>query len=154
MKRRIETERLKPAERETDLKLGYGGLSDIEWLVQKLQMQFGKRRIILRQPNTLRGLSALASARLLDNAEADALTETYLLLTRLRNSLYLQTGHGHDALSAGKPRRTLARHLGYSDSANQPAEQALWNEVHAHMSEARRIFENKFYGAANLRAMP
>ena len=141
MKNRIETERLKPAERDTDLKLGHGGLSDMEWLVQRLQLRHGGKRIPLRVPNTLRALSALVAVRQLDNAEADALTAAYLLLTRLRNALVLQTGVSANVLPADPiRRRVLARFLGYAD------ETQLWNDLHAAMTETRRIFLLRFKG--------
>src|SRR5579884_317244 len=140
MKRRIEAERLKPTEQETDLKLGHGGLSDIEWLAQRLQLLYGSQYPSLSVPNTLHALSALASARLLDNAEADALVGTYTLLTRLRNASFLQTGTPQDVLPAERERcRALARLLGYEEEA------ALWEVVHGHMQEARQIFLHRFF---------
>lgn len=146
MKQRIETERLKSSERETDLKLGYGGLSDIEWLAQRLQLQHGPGNNSLRVPNTLRALSALASARLLDNAEADALIHTYSLLTRLRNAIYLRSGTAQDTLPADPAeRRILARLLGYLDTGAETAEARLWEDVHGQMQEARRIFLRQFH---------
>ena len=139
MKKRIETERLKPAERDTDLKLGHGGLSDIEWLAQRLQIRHGGQRVTLRVTNTLRALSALVAVRQLDNAEADALTAAYLLLTRLRNALVLQTGTRANVLPEDPHRRRiLARFLGYPD------ETQLWNDLHAVMTETRRIFLRRF----------
>jgi len=153
MKRRIETERLKPAERETDLKLGYGGLSDIEWLAQRLQLLHGPNHPGLRISNTLRALSALASARLLDNAEADVLSATYCLLSRLRNALYLQTGTPQDVLPTDPHRqRALACLLGYAEDAQATAETRLWADVRAHMQEVRRIFHQRFYTNTDGRA--
>jgi len=146
MKRRIEAERLKPSERETDLKLGYGGLSDIEWLAQRLQLRHGPRHPSLRVSNTLRALSALATLRLLDNAEADVLSATYCLLTRLRNAMFLQTGTPQDALpDAPLRRRALARLFGYMDEGETRAEARLWEDIQAHRAEVRRIFEQRFY---------
>lgn len=144
MKRRIETERLKPGERETDLKLGYGGLSDVEWLAQRLQLRHGVHRISVRVSNTLRAISALATLRVIDNAEADVLTATYSLLTRVRNTLWLKTGTAQDALPDGPERRVLARRLGYLDSTYSSAEAFFWQDLHAHMQETRRIFERRF----------
>ncbi len=139
MKNRIETERLNPAQRDTDLKLGHGGLSDIEWLAQRLQLRYGGQRVSLRVPNTLRALSALVAVRQLDNAEADALTAAYLLLTRLRNALALPTGASVNVLPEEPARRrVLARFLGYTD------ETQFWNDLHAYMTETRRIFLRRF----------
>ena len=145
MKRRIETERLKPAERESDLKLGSGGLTDIEWLAQRLQLRYGGTRLSLSVPNTLRALSALAAVRRIDNAEADALTATYLLLTRLRNALWLQTATAQNVLPDDSRRlRALARLLDYSDDAQNSAETRLQTDLRAAMTEARRIFLRRF----------
>ena len=146
MKLRIEKERLKPEERHTDLKLGYGGLTDIEWLAQRLQFRFGMQEKSLRVPNTARALSALAAARHLDNAEADSLTASYTLLSRLRNLLWLQTGKAQDTLPADPVRRrALALQIGYGDTESIPAETALWTEIESHRLEIRRIFERRFH---------
>lgn len=146
MKRRIENERLKPGERETDLKLGHGGLTDVEWLVQKLQLLQGPRHPKLRISNTLRALSALTTARLLDNAEADTLAATYILLTTLRNAIWLQTGKSEDVFPADPiRRRALARQQGYMDTAQETAENRLWEDVHAYMQETRRLFAQRFF---------
>jgi glutamate-ammonia-ligase adenylyltransferase len=147
MKRRIEQERLKPGERETDLKLGWGGLMDVEWTAQRLQLRHGRSHPALRRPATLDALSALASARLLGNAEADTLISTYLLLTRVRNANWLQAGSGQDRYPADPHRaHALARQLGYTDTPHTEATKHLWDDIHTHMTETRRIFERRFYG--------
>jgi glutamate-ammonia-ligase adenylyltransferase len=143
MKRRIETERLEPHLRASDLKLGHGGLLDIEWLTQWLQMQHGRRIPSLRCQNTVQTLDSLADAHLLDNSEADVLIATYLLLTRARNALWLHTGRSQDRLPEDKISvRAFARLLGYVD--DQEGLQAL-NDIRRAMNEARRIFESRFY---------
>lgn len=146
MKRRMEQERLKPEERETDLKLGYGGLSDIEWIAQRLQMRHGPKQPALRQTNTLQALSALASLRLLDNAEAELMIATYLLLARVRNALWLQTAQSQDTLPSDASRlRALAKQLGYPDSAGEAAEAHLQADITHYRHEVRMIFQRRFY---------
>ena len=147
MKRRIETERLRAAERETNLKLGLGGLSDIEWLAQKLQMEHGASMPAVRAQGTLEALRDLAAAGILASDESAELAETYQLLTRLRNGLWLLNGHTSDLISDPGQRRTLARRLGRTDTAFDSAEMQLWNTVRARMSAARRIFDRRFYSA-------
>ena len=145
MKQRIETERLKTAEKETDLKLGHGGLSDIEWLAQRLQLRCGPRRPAVRVSSTLRALSALAALRVLDHAEADVLMMTYQFLTRLRNAHWLQTGSAHDTLPTDPARRrALARLFGYMDEADTSADVRLVEDLTAHRQEVRRIFRRHF----------
>ena len=89
MKRRIETERLHDPR---DLKLGPGGLSDIEWTVQMLQLRHGPRRTRLRTPNTLEALRRLRDDALLTQADWETLSQTYLALANLRNRLFLMSG--------------------------------------------------------------
>jgi glutamate-ammonia-ligase adenylyltransferase len=146
MKRRIERERLNAAEQETDLKLGFGGMSDVEWLVQKLQIQHGKSRPSLWETNTLRALRALAAESVLSEQEAIVLEEAYTLLTRLRNGLWLLTGRSEDVLADAAHRRALARRRGYADAEESRAEEQLWATVRAKMGEVRAIFEARFAG--------
>jgi len=89
MKRRVETERLKAV---SDLKLGAGGMTDIEWTTQLLQLQHGARCPRLRTPNTLDALRRLRDDALVTQADWETLSETYVRLTGLRNRLYLRAG--------------------------------------------------------------
>ena len=146
MKRRIEGERLKALEQTTDLKLGFGGLSDIEWLAQRLQLLHGRVRGSLRTSNTLRALAALTTMRLLDKSEADVLEATFLLLTRVRNAIWLLTGASSTLFPADPTQRqVLARLLGYSDTTLVTAAAGLQEEVQTLMQDTRRIFQRRFY---------
>jgi glutamate-ammonia-ligase adenylyltransferase len=146
MKRRIETERLKSELRHTDLKLGFGGLTDIEWLAQRLQLLHGRANPALRLSNTRAALSALALCGALSGEEADLLLETYALLSRVRNAIWLRTGSGSDVLPASEAdRRAIALRLGCSDTLFSRAEDVLADDLREHMAEARRIFDARFY---------
>ena len=89
MKRRMETERVHAPR---DLKLGPGGLSDIEWTAQMLQLRHGPKRPRLRTSSTLDALRRLRDDALLTQADWETLSETYLALARLRNHLFLRSG--------------------------------------------------------------
>lgn len=93
MKRRIEAERLKDPR---DLKIGPGGLADIEWIVQLLQLRHGQRRQRVRTPGTLDALRRLRDEALITQADWETLSETYLRLSQLRNRLYLKAGVSSD----------------------------------------------------------
>jgi glutamate-ammonia-ligase adenylyltransferase len=112
MKRRIETERLKDP---NDLKLGPGGLADIEWTAQLLQLRHGARRARLRTPGTLDALRRLRDDALITQADWETLAETYLRLTQFRNRLYLRAGVSGDAPPALpddlRARRAAAREV-------------------------------------------
>jgi glutamate-ammonia-ligase adenylyltransferase len=78
-----------------NLKTGRGGLVDIEFLVQFLQLKHGKNHPNLRNPNTLKALDALSSENILSPPLAGRLQESYLFLrelgTRLRQELQQPT---------------------------------------------------------------
>ena len=93
MKHRIEAERLKDP---NDLKLGPGGLADIEWITQLLQLKHGPNRPCLRVPGTLDALRRLRDEVLVTQADWETLSETYLSLSQLRNRLYLKAGVSTD----------------------------------------------------------
>ena len=93
MKQRIEKERAKGA---ADVKLGPGGLSDIEWIAQRLQWQWGKRWPRAQTPGTLAALTALRDAGVLRQDDWELLTETYLALSQARNRIWLRAGRNND----------------------------------------------------------
>lgn len=107
MKGRIERERSKGA---ADLKLGPGGLSDIEWVAQMLQWQHGKRWPKAQAPGTLAALTALRDAGVLRQDDWETLTTAYIDLTRLRNRQWLKDGLGSDVLSS-EPEGMVAQRL-------------------------------------------
>ena len=89
MKRRIESERL---QEPADLKLGPGGLTDIEWTTQLLQLRNGPRRPRLRTPNTLEALRRLRDDVFLTQTDWETLSAAYVQLIALRNRQTLKTG--------------------------------------------------------------
>ena len=145
MKRRIEAERLRPEDRHTDLKLGHGGLSDIEWLVQRLQLQYGPTVPAVRASHTLRALAALTRAGKISKDETVILARTYRMLTRLRNGSWLFTGAGSNTLASPQLRRVLARRFEYGDSPERTAEEAMWTDVRRGMDAVREVFERRFF---------
>ncbi len=106
MKRRIERERVK---NPLDIKLGPGGLADIEWTVQLLQMKYGAKNRRIRRSGTLSALRALRDDALLPQADWTLLSQTYTQLAERRNQAFLQTGVSADAFPAQPDALTQAR---------------------------------------------
>jgi glutamate-ammonia-ligase adenylyltransferase len=99
IKARVESERLPAgADPRLHLKLGPGGLADVEWTVQLLQLQLGGRHPELREPGTLPAIAALAAAGALPAGEAAWLADGYRLCLRLRNLAFLVSGRASDSL--------------------------------------------------------
>lgn len=128
-----------------DVKYSRGGLVDIEYTVQYLQLRHGAAVPALRTPQTLTALHALAEAGLLAASEATALQEAYMFLRRLIDALRLGSGLAHDLVLPGPDTdawRFLARRLGYWEAPRTPAQ--LAQTVAQHMAQVAQISEDKF----------
>jgi glutamate-ammonia-ligase adenylyltransferase len=145
MKRKMESERLKLEERLSDLKLGHGGMTDIEFLVQLFQLQFGSRFPEVRVQGTVDAIQALAGCGAIPVHDAASVADTYAFITSLRNRIAL---HGPadtfptDVISL----RSIAIGLGIFDSQDRPAEESLSELTTEHLRRARGIVERIFYG--------
>jgi glutamine synthetase adenylyltransferase len=101
---------------ETDLKNGWGGIRDIEFSVQALQLMLGGRLPRLRTPATLDALQRLKHARILAPDEASALQDAYTFLRTAEHRLQLQFGHQTHLLPTDpKARARLAKLMGFAD---------------------------------------
>jgi glutamate-ammonia-ligase adenylyltransferase len=142
LKQRMQTERLPkgvPAARH--VKLGPGGLTDVEWAAQILQLRHAHELPQLRTTATLEALDHARDAGFLSAQESAALTAGWTLATRIRNAIMLVTGRPGDLLpSDGRPLDRLARALGYSPE--NPAE--LLTEQRQVAGQARAVVDDLF----------
>ncbi len=99
VKARVDAERLpRGADPNTHTKLGRGGLADVEWTVQLLQLRHAHDIPALHNTSTLETLDAVAAAELLDETDVDLLRQSWLTATRARNALVLVRGKPTDQL--------------------------------------------------------
>ncbi len=99
MKARVESERLpRGADPNTHTKLGRGGLADIEWTVQLLQLRHAHEIEALHNTSTLESLDAIAAAKLASDDDVELLRHAWLTATRARNALVLVRGKPTDQL--------------------------------------------------------
>lgn len=99
MKARVESERLpRGADPNTHTKLGRGGLADVEWTVQLLQLQHAHDIPGLHNTSTLESLDVIAETGLVPADEVDLLRQAWLTATRARNALVLVKGKPTDQL--------------------------------------------------------
>lgn len=115
LKGRMEAERTRRGSVATNLKLGPGGLSDVEWTVQLAQLRHAGRLPQLRVQPTLTALHELREAGLVTIEQAAALERAWRLATQLRNKTMLVRGRPSDQLPSD-PRETasVAMLLGYA----------------------------------------
>jgi glutamate-ammonia-ligase adenylyltransferase len=99
IKARVETERLpRGADPNTHTKLGRGGLADVEWAVQLMQLRHAYALPDLRKTRTVEALTAELEANLIDKADAAAMTAGWTLAAQVRNALTLVRGRPTDQL--------------------------------------------------------
>ncbi|BBX23050.1 glutamate-ammonia-ligase adenylyltransferase [Mycolicibacter terrae] len=115
VKARVDSERLpRGADPNTHTKLGRGGLADVEWTVQLLQLRHAHRVPALHNTSTLETLDAIAAAGLLEEDDVDRLRQAWLTATRARNALVLVRGKPTDQLpGAGRALNAVAVAAGW-----------------------------------------
>jgi glutamate-ammonia-ligase adenylyltransferase len=122
-----------------NLKRGPGGVVDIEFLVQVLQLIHGKNNVNLQTPNTLAGLESLALAGIIKNEMAQSLRDAYDLLRKIEGRLrLLDVRLGHVLPNGNRERNQLANLL------NRESGEALADEVFQTTAWVRNVFDEVF----------
>ena len=132
---------VKPGELERNVKLGRGGIREVEFIVQTLQLLHAGRMPFLQGAGTVPILEKLASYRLLSAEDAASLTGAYLFLRDVEHRLQMEAGQQtHTIPTARQARERLARLMGF---ASLPAFESAHQ---AHTRQVRRLYE-KVLGA-------
>jgi len=144
IKARVEAERLpQGADPRRHLKLGRGALSDVEWLVQLLQLQHAARVPGLQTTSTLAALAAAEEAGLIDTGDAALLRDAWLLASRVRTALTLWTNRTLDMLPTDRRQlEGIARLLEYPPGSASRLEEDYLRVTR----RARQVFERLFFG--------
>ena len=118
IKRRIEREIVGEAGLTRNVKLGRGGIREIEFVAQALQLLHGARHAFLQERNTLKALRALRQLDFVEGRDMEALTGAYRFLRDTEHRLQIeQETQTHTLPEPGPARESLARSLGFADAA-------------------------------------
>ncbi|UQX87288.1 bifunctional [glutamine synthetase] adenylyltransferase/[glutamine synthetase]-adenylyl-L-tyrosine phosphorylase [Jatrophihabitans telluris] len=144
IKGRVDAERLpRGADPHTHTKLGRGGLSDVEWTAQLLQLRHAAEVAGLRTPSTLPALWAAAEAGLLAAEDAAALEAAWRLASRARDAIMLVRDKAEDQLpTQGLTLVAIGRVLGYPPD---PEPGHIVDDYRRATRRARRVVESIFY---------
>ena len=144
IKARVDSERLpRGADPATHTKLGRGGLADVEWTVQLLQLQHAAAVPALRVTPTVGALAGLRDAGLLDAEQADALQAAWKLASRARNAVFLVRGRPGDQLPRqGLELSGVARACGHGPDVDAGRFLDDYRRVTRH---ARAVVDHVFY---------
>jgi glutamate-ammonia-ligase adenylyltransferase len=148
MKARIENEVLKSGELERNVKLGRGGIREIEFVVQARQLLGAGRQPFLQGAQTLPSLAKLVQYELLSAEESRLLTEAYTFLREVEHRLQMEDNRQTHTIPADhRAQERLARLMGFTNLGE-------FHSAHqAHTHNVRRIFDRLLKGdAAETRA--
>jgi glutamate-ammonia-ligase adenylyltransferase len=148
MKSRIENELLTGSGRERNIKLGYGGIREIEFFTQALQLVNGGYVPELREAGTLPALEKLARHEFISTRERDKLTAAYRFLRQVEHKVQIvQEAHAHSIPEDKEAEQALARRLGYRTKGKLTESDLFWRDHRVHTSTVRAIFDRLFYSA-------
>ncbi len=143
IKERIEASIRERPRGENNIKLQAGGIRDIEFIVQCLQLLYGGIHPQARIHKTLAAIDRLATVSALTAAEASALKSAYEFFRRVENLLQIASGRPDYAIPEdARAARALALVMGYG------AARAFASELAGHRLRVRRLFAALFYSDA------
>ncbi len=154
MKDRIDAQLGEQGRSETDIKLGRGGIREMEFAVQALQIEHGGHDPWLRQGNTLLALHRLAEKGYVGYAEYATLSEAYTFLRHLEHRQQLGQNRQTSTLPHDPEEwRILARRMRLGDAAGGGEGEALARDLERHRGCVRSFYDSVL-GRAAQREMP
>ncbi|HEY5599545.1 MAG TPA: hypothetical protein VIK48_02540, partial [Candidatus Manganitrophaceae bacterium] len=132
---------------KVNVKYGAGGILDIEYAAQYLQIAHGSRFPELKTPNTLQALDNLYRFGIIAQKRWKRLRESYLFLRRLIDALRIVRGNAKDLIlpeRASEEFAFLARRLGYGQRDWEKGKRELAKEIERRMAGADEVFTSLF----------
>ncbi|HOP40477.1 MAG TPA: bifunctional [glutamate--ammonia ligase]-adenylyl-L-tyrosine phosphorylase/[glutamate--ammonia-ligase] adenylyltransferase, partial [Geobacteraceae bacterium] len=141
LRMRMEHELARETVGSYNIKTGRGGMVDVEFLVQYLQLKFGSGYPEIRGVTTLDALKAIHDAALIDGEDYRALHEGYTFLRHLENRLRIIHDYSMNALGGTKSYlNKLARRLGYEEKLRNPGE-VLMADYERITGKVRKVYD-------------
>lgn len=148
MKARIDRELLSPLHQERNVKLGRGGIREIEFFTQALQLLNGGHTPAVRDANTLGALARLAEHGFIPDSEARALSDAYRFLRQVEHKIQMvQEAQSHTIPEGTAEQTALARRLGYMKTSGKSERALFWRDFRRQTAAVRGAFDRLFHGA-------
>jgi [glutamine synthetase] adenylyltransferase / [glutamine synthetase]-adenylyl-L-tyrosine phosphorylase len=128
-------------------KLSPGGVVDIEYAIQYLQLMHGHRHAVLRTPNAMQALAGLVETGIVSRQDGDHLRKAYLFIRMLIDGLRMVRGHAKDLVlppSDSDEFIFLARRVGYTTEDWDAGARHLKTDIQEHMGRVREFWERNF----------
>lgn len=143
MKQKINREVQQKGKTYRDVKLGYGGIREIEFVIQALQLMYGGRDKALREKNALKALHMLSQKGLITYQEQADLSKAYVFLRTVEHRIQILDDLQTQTLpSDQRALRALARRAGYREQGNEA--EALLRDYSLHTHRVRAMYDNLF----------
>ena len=148
LKRRIEAKTKEAGKSTTDVKTGHGGIRDIEFVIQFLQLLNGGVEPSLRTGNTLDAIEQLEQVGVLTHQERTLLKDNYEFLRKLEHRLQIMYDlQKHDLPSPDKDLAIVARRMGFQSKSSKSALAAFQSSYEQKTSVNRKILEHLLHDA-------
>jgi glutamate-ammonia-ligase adenylyltransferase len=141
MRERMELELGQEKTKGKNVKLGFGGIADIEFAMQILQLMHGKRNARLRETNTLSALDMFVAQGMIDQSKADQVKGNYLFLRRLECALrIIHENPTHNLPKEVRDLAQLARLMSYAGDDADSLADALLKDYEKHTLQMREYY--------------
>ncbi len=142
MRNRMEIELARETEGSFNIKTGLGGLVDVEFGVQYLQLKYGGEHPRLREPNTFKAIKAMGEEGILTGNDLQDLMDGYDYLRRVETHLRLLHDFSTDKLRFDSDAaKRIARGLGYKAEQETTAVEAMREEYERVTKNVREVYE-------------
>lgn len=131
-----------------DVKLGKGGIREVEFVCQALQLIHAGKDTELREKNTLKAIERLRERGLISDRDVEALSEGYVFLRNLEHRIQIVENRQTQAVPARPAElERLARMMGFYLSEGRTAAERFWAAYRKRTAEVHNVFRSLFYGA-------
>jgi len=129
-----------------EIKRGPGGIRDVEFAVQLLQLVHGRNDTEIRDPSTLGALSELSEAGYIGTDDAATFADAYRFLRAVEHRLQLvEEEQTHEVPTALEARQHLARVLGFQDDPSSTAAEKFDDALRSYQGDVRAVHERLFF---------
>ncbi|MBT6717688.1 MAG: bifunctional [glutamate--ammonia ligase]-adenylyl-L-tyrosine phosphorylase/[glutamate--ammonia-ligase] adenylyltransferase [Nitrospina sp.] len=141
MRERMELELAQEKIKGKNVKLGFGGIADIEFTMQILQLMHGKKNPRLRQTNTVGAINMFVAQGMIDQTKAEQAKENYLFLRRLECALrIIRQTPTNNLPKDTRDLAQLARLMAYEGNDPENLSTALLKDYEMHTSQMREYY--------------
>jgi len=155
MKEKIDLSLLRRDPDTVDVKLGSGGIREIEFFCQALQLVHAGRDIELGERNTLAAIELLKKKQYISEEEAGRLAGGYVFLRDLEHRIQIVEGRQSQAIPAkNEPLERLARMMGFRDTIDRKAAEFFWDEYRRITGGIHELFRSLFYKSEEAQEVP